>query len=83
MIKLVDDCLIIDDNGGSLLLNQYQIEYTDSFGEQHYYNIDDIRMIEINANTMISSPVIEECIRSGINIIFEVDGKTYVPYPVI
>lgn len=79
MTKFIDGCLIIDENGGSLIMNQDQIEYTNSIGEEYSYNICDIRMIENNAHTILSSTVIEECIRSKISITFKVDGKTYVP----
>ena len=77
MVKIFRGCLIIEEDGGSLRLYNNNIQYIDSFGEKHYYSTDDIEAIEIQANILISIPVIEKCIINDIEIIFMIKNEHY------
>ena len=81
MAELLNGCLIINEYSGSLRKRSDDIQYISSSGEKYFYDIKDIKSIEINANIMVSVSVIEECMMHDINVIFTFSDKLYTICP--
>ena len=77
MTELINKRLVIDEDGTSLRKRGGNIQYQEPSGQKCFYDIEDIKSIDIKSNIMISTSVIEECMIRNIDVIFTFMDKSY------